>query len=137
MLKVLTIITTIIVIPVVAFFYYRSGATIAGTIIDCQTGQNVGVAMIRTRQVGWGFNPNLIWDKFYDATTLSDVSGYFSVRVSIRKSAEIKVTKDNYLDAIEYRLPGSQENLRILAGDPNVLQKPPAYIVYTRDCVVQ
>lgn len=137
MIKFLIIVIVIIAVPVGMFMYYRSGVTMDGTIIDCQTGQPVGGAVIRARQVGWGFRPNLVWDKSYYATTASDANGYFSLRVAIRKPAEIKVTRGNYIDAIEYRETDKQVTLKVLSGTSATFQKPPGYIVYTENCAVQ
>jgi len=137
MIKFLIIIIVIIAVPVGAFMYYRSGETMDGTIIDCQTGQRVGGAAIRARQTGWGFNPSLVWDKTYDVTSTSDANGIFSLRVPLRTPAEIKITKDNYIDSIEWRVPASQLSLKILSGNSDSFRKYPADIVYARDCAVQ
>lgn len=137
MLRVLGVIITIVALPVAAFLYSRSGGTISGTILDCKTGQGVGGATIRARQIGWGFSPNLVWDKAYDATTNSQARGYFSLHVPIRKPAELLVTKDNYVNAMEWREPGSHESIRILFGNSDIFHKSPGYIIYTENCMVQ
>ena len=116
--------------------YKNKGGTISGTIKDCSTGQNVSQASIRSRQIGWGFRPNLVWDKAYDLYTTSDQNGHFSIKVPLRKPTELWIVKENYIDASEWREINKEANIRILSGDPKSFQKPPGYIVYTTNCIV-
>jgi hypothetical protein len=115
----------------------RSSGTITGIIVDCDTAAPVSGASVTARQIGWQFQPRLMWDKTFEVTATSNEAGAFTVRVPLRKPASLIVTKPGYLDAVEARALDSHSQIRLRKGDARASGKPVGYIVYTKDCVVQ
>lgn len=106
----------LVVVFVAAYTSFLGQKVVAGTVYDCSTNQPIAGATVTARQQGWGWDSYLVWDKNYWVTNQSDASGQFTIRFTHGRSANLWVTKEGYLTALQYEYPSQAVRVGMVSG---------------------